>query len=64
MSDDTWKRVEGRRALKAKQEAAMTTKQMLATTNIYSKTNHVAKRSCRRDNKTRIDETAQETEEI
>ena len=48
MSDDTWKGVEGRRALKAKQEAAMTRKQMLAATNVYSKTNHVVKRSCRR----------------
>ena len=50
MSEDTWKLVEERLALKAKLEAAKTTKQKLAATNMYNKKNQEVKRRCRRDN--------------
>ena len=62
MSEDTWKLVEERRALKAKLEAAKTRKQKLAATNMYNKKNHEVKRSCRRDKRRRTDEIAQEAE--
>ena len=62
MSKDTWKLVEERLALKAKLEAAKTTKQKLAATNMYNKKNHEGKRSWRRDKRRRTDKTAQEAE--
>ena len=62
ISEDTWKRVKERHALKAKLEAAKTRKQRLAATNIYNKMIREVKKSCRRDKKRRIDVIAQETE--
>ena len=62
MTKDIWKLVEESRALKAKLVAAKTRKQKLAATIMYNKKNHEVKRSCRRDKRTRIDETAQEAE--
>ena len=60
MSEDTWKLVKERHALKAKLEAAKTRKQGLAATKIYNKTIREVKKSCRRDKKSRIDVIAQE----
>ena len=61
MSEDTWKHVEKRRALKGKLGTAKSRKQKMAAANMYNKKNHKVKRSCRRD-KRRIDEIAHEAE--
>ena len=62
MSEDTWTLAEERRKLKANQEAART-RQQSAATNMYNEKNREVKISCRRDQRRRIDEIAQEAEE-